>query len=205
MNIPTSTKPIIAIDVDDVIAANAPAFVEYSNKKYGTRLTLDDYQEHWGEVWKVDHEELLRRSSEYTTSQLPTYAAIDGAYQALKQLKKRFKLVIVTSRRRSMDTLTRAWLQEKCPDIFDDIVFSGFFDTELESAINLTKGDIVKDLGAEYFIDDQLKHIETAAGNGITSLLFGDYSWNKTDKLPENTIRVKNWQEVVEYFAKLKV
>lgn len=148
------TKPIIAIDVDDVIAANAPAFVEYSNHKYGTHLTIDDYQEHWGEVWKVEHEELLKRASEYQDSNhIGTYSVIDGAYPALQELKKRFKLVIVTSRHKSMDTLTRVWLQENYPDIFDDIIFSGFFDTELKSAIHLTKGEIVKEIGATYFID----------------------------------------------------
>jgi len=198
------TKPIIAIDIDDVIASNASAFIEFSNQKYGTHLTIDDYQEHWAEIWKVEHEELIKRAHEYITNQMATFSVIDGAYPALKYLKKRFKLVIVTSRRKSINTLTRAWLQENCPDIFDDIIYSGFFDTK-QSGIHNTKGELVKGLGAKYFIDDQLKHISAVAGNGIKSLLFGEYAWNKTDSLPENTIRVKNWQEVVEYFTKLKV
>ncbi|MDB5258971.1 MAG: hypothetical protein JWO73_179 [Candidatus Taylorbacteria bacterium] len=197
------SKPIIAIDIDDVIAANASAFVEYSNRKYGTNLTIDDYQEHWAEVWKVEHEEVKKRAIEYHESgHIATYSMIDGAYEALKQLKERFRLVAVTSRRNSINQLTKEWIQKYYPDIFDTIVFCGFFDSE-KSGLNLTKGDLVKNMAAEYFIDDQIKHVSAVAENGIKSLLFGDYFWNKTDNLPENVLRVKNWQEAADYFTQL--
>jgi Holliday junction DNA helicase RuvA len=39
-----SPKPIIAIDIDDVLAENARGFVEWSNKRFGTSLTTDDGQ-----------------------------------------------------------------------------------------------------------------------------------------------------------------
>lgn len=195
-----NTKPIIAIDIDDVIAANAASFTAYSNQKYGTSLTIDDYQEHWSEVWKVEHEEVNRRAIEYHESgHIATYPVIDGAYEALQELKKRFKLIAVTSRRNSINQLTKDWLQKHYPNIFDDIIFCGFFDTE-HSGIHHTKGDVIKDLHAEYFIDDQIKHVMAVAQNGTKSLLFGDYFWNKVDKLPENVKRVKNWDEVVRYF-----
>ncbi|MES2216047.1 MAG: hypothetical protein V4481_01995 [Patescibacteria group bacterium] len=194
------TKRIIAIDIDDVIAQSAPAFVEYSNQKYGTNLTVDDYQEHWAAVWKVEHEELQRRAAEYHESgHVATYSATEGAFEALKQLKERFRLVAVTSRRNSINQLTRAWLQKYYPGIFDDIIFCGFFDSE-QNGIHFTKGELIKNLGAAYFIDDQIKHISAAAKNNIESLLFGNYSWNKLDTLPPNTVRVKNWQEVINYF-----
>jgi uncharacterized HAD superfamily protein len=197
-------KPIIAIDIDDVISANAASFVKYSNQRYGTHLTVDDYREHWGEIWNIDHDELMKRAAEYHESgHIANHPVIEGAYDALKDLKERFKLIIVTSRRTSINQLTRDWIQKYYPDIFDDIVFSGFFDSA-KSGIHLTKGELVKNTGAEYLIDDQLKHVSSAAENGIKALLFGDYIWNKSDTLPANVTRVKNWQEVVSYFSESK-
>ena len=47
----------IAIDIDDVLAENAIGFVAFSNERWGTRLSVDDYSEHWSEMWRVDSEE----------------------------------------------------------------------------------------------------------------------------------------------------
>lgn len=198
-----NSKPIIAIDIDDVIAQNALAFVQYSNQKYGTNLAIDDYQEHWAEVWKVEQDEAKKRAFEYHESgHIATYNVIEGAYETLKQLSRRFKLIAITSRRNSINKLTREWIQKYYPDIFDDIVFCGFFDSE-KFGVHLTKGDLAKNLDTKYFIDDQLKHVLAVAQNGIKSLLFGEYYWNKIDNLPENVVRVKNWQEVINYFESL--
>ena len=80
----TRPKPIIAIDIDDVIANNALGFVDYSNKKFGTHLTVDDYQDHWGEVWRTSHEETERRAVEYHESgHIATYSVIKGARETL--------------------------------------------------------------------------------------------------------------------------
>lgn len=38
------------------------------------------------------------------------------------------------------------------------------------------------------------------AESNIQALLFGDYLWNKADNLPKNVSRVKNWQDVKEFF-----
>ncbi|HJQ08525.1 MAG TPA: hypothetical protein VJ836_03545 [Candidatus Saccharimonadales bacterium] len=40
-------RRIIAVDIDDVLSASAEGFVVFSNKQWGTRLTLDDYTEDW--------------------------------------------------------------------------------------------------------------------------------------------------------------
>ena len=192
--------PTIATDIDDVVAANALSFVEYSNEKYGTRLTIDDYNERWSVMWKVEHDEIEKRAIEYHESgYIATYPAIEGAYEALKQLKDRFRLVAVTSRCNSINQLTRELLQKYYPNIFDDVIFCGFYDSG-PGGYNHTKGDLVKNTGAEYFIDDQIKHVFAVAENGIQSLLFGEYSWNKTGSLPANVLRVKNWQEVADFF-----
>lgn len=194
-----SEKPTIAVDIDDVIAAHAPAFIKWTNEKYGTNLTVDDYHDHWGEVWQVDYEEREKRALEYhQTDYIGTYGVVDGASEALANLKDRFKLVILTTRRKSIDKLTRDWIQKYYPDTFDEVVFAGFFDAPTQDSVHMTKGEMAKSIGAEYLIDDQLKHCMAAAKIGIKSLLFGNYPWNQADDLPPGVTRVKDWQEVLE-------
>lgn len=198
------TKPIIAVDIDDVIALNAKAFVEYSNEKFGTHLVPDDYQEHWAVVWNVAHEEAERRAVEYHESgHIANYGIIEGAYEALIELKKRFKLIVLTTRRNSINQLTREWIDKYYPNIFDDFVFSGFFDSPSQESIQMTKADLAKTIGADYIIDDQLKHIQGASNLGIKSILFGNYGWNQAESLPDNVTRVSNWNDVLEYFKKV--
>lgn len=194
-------RPTIAVDIDDVIAAHAPAFIKWTNEKYGTNLTVNDYQDHWGEVWKVDYEEREKRALEYhQTDYIGTYGAVDGASEVLAKLKDKFKLVVLTTRRKSIDQLTRDWLERYYPNAFDEVVFSGFFDVPHKDNVHLTKGEMAKSIGADYLIDDQLKHCEAAAQLGIKGVLFGDYPWNQAPELPEGVTRVKNWKEVLEYF-----
>jgi uncharacterized HAD superfamily protein len=201
-------KPIIAVDIDDVISASAPAFIAFSNEKYGTHLTVDDYQEHWGELWKVEREELIKRAHEYHESgHHAKYEIIEGAKECLLELKNNFELIVLTTRRNSINNLTKEWINKFYPNIFDDFVFTGFFDNpkiqSVQGDYQMTKAKLAQDLGASYLIDDQLKHILGAAEVGIKGLLFGEYGWNKADVLPANVTRVKNWNEVSEYFKKI--
>lgn len=197
-------KLVIAIDIDDVLAANAPAFIEFSNRKFGTNLTTADYNEHWSELWKVDHEEMERRSSEFHESgHVGTYEVIQGARKVLEDLKTRFRLVLITSRRAIIEKLTRDWIDKYYPNVFDDIVFAGFYDTLNKDRLKLTKAELAKNMRADFLIDDQLKHVEAAASIGIGGLLFGEYAWNKKDELPPNMTRVRDWIEIAEYFRKI--
>lgn len=197
-------KPIIAIDIDDVIAANAPAFIEFSNQKFGTNLRTEDYHEHWIELWNVDLAEVKRRADLYhEVGHVSTYGVISGAKEALGRLRERFRLVLITSRRKSVEKITKEWIDKHFQGLFEDIVFAGFFDKNLDvSTLKLTKADIAKGLNAKYLIDDQLKHIEAAAAAGIECVLFGEYKWNRKADLPKGVTRVLDWKGVADYFDK---
>ena len=194
-------KPVIAVDIDDVIAENAPSFVAFSNERWGTHLTVDDFQDHWGEVWGLEHEETEKRYHEFHESgRIGTYEVIHGAQAVLQKLKERFTLIILTSRPESESQLTKEWVGTHYRDIFDGIIFSGFYERGMRDGVKMTKGQLAKDIGANYLIDDQLKHVLAASEHGIRGILFGEYAWNKADALPENVTRVTNWDEVLQYF-----
>lgn len=200
-----ANKPTIAVDIDDVLAANAKGFVEYSNKKWGTNLIPDDYHERWALVWGVNEEEAEKRAKQIhadVSHLIGNYEADLSAKEVLKQLSISYRLVIVTSRRRVIEKDTFDWLEKYYPGIFEEVHFAGIWDSgkDLDTRVNATKTDVVKQIGADYLIDDQPKHCLAAAKAGIQTILFGDYRWNRDIKLAKNMIRAKTWQDVLEYF-----
>ncbi len=195
-------KPIIAVDIDDVLAANAKGFVEYTNRMWGLSLTVQDYDEHWAKLWGVDNEETSRRSDEMHASGVFAYHEhFPAAKPVLKHLRERYELVIVTSRRKVIQNVTYQWIDRYFPGIFSDIHFVGIWDTITDSSIHMTKGDALKTIGATYLIDDQLKHCLSAGEHGVDAVLFGDYGWNQYEtKLPDHITRCDDWQAIREYF-----
>lgn len=198
-----STRKTIAIDIDDVLADNAGGFVEFSNQRWGTNLTPAQYDEHWSQIWQVDHEETERRSTIFNQSGvLKTYRHDDRALPVLRRLSQDFNLLVITSRRLQTKGDTTAWLHEHYPGVFTDetIHFAGIWDRVNEQSISLTKGDLVDTLGADYLIDDQLKHCQAVAARGKQALLFGDYQWNQLAPLPTGIVRVDSWLAVEQFF-----
>lgn len=192
----------IAIDLDDVIAVNVPAFIAFSNEHWGTALTIEDYDEHWTAMWNIEHEEAKRRSHEFHASgTVSKYAFDETAKPALQKLKQQHKLVIITSRQRLIQKETLVWLDTYFKGIFDEVHFAGMWDAAHPEAYKATKAEIARQVGAEYLVDDQPKHCLAVAEAGITALLFGDYPWNRSiGSLPERVTRVRDWQAVVGYF-----
>lgn len=197
------TKPIIALDIDDVLADYADGFVRFSNERWGTNLTVDDYDEHWAEVWKVDIEEIRRRADEIHDARIVTdLTHKHEAVPVLEMLAKTHQIIVITSRRIVAKEDTLAWLKQYFPMINSEVVnFAGFWDTISHDSIRKTKADLAVKKGATVLIDDQLKHCLAAAEKGIEAILFGDYTWNQIDVLPRGVTRCKNWSKVEEYFA----
>ncbi|MDB5169901.1 MAG: hypothetical protein JWN82_297 [Candidatus Saccharibacteria bacterium] len=190
-------KATIAIDLDDVLALHAAAFVQFSNERYGTNLQPEEYDDVWVNLWgEMEWAEVLRRAAEFHTSERTlAYAKIEEAGAVLAHLKQRFRLVIVTARPKHLIETTHQWLAQHHADVFDEVHFVPIW----EATNTITKADICKQIGANYLIDDSVKHCNIAAEGGITSLLFGTYRWNR-DNIDPRVTEVGNWQAVKEFF-----
>lgn len=199
-------KPTIALDIDDVLADYAAGFVKFSNNQWGTNLTVEDYDEHWADVWKVEVEEVRCRADIIHSERLVRDLTHKSeARPVLDRLSKRYNLVVVTARRIQNKADTLAWLQLYYPMLSEEVVtFAGFYDSIDDSSVLKTKGDIIASLGATYMIDDQPKHCISAIEHGIQPLMFGDYTWNRAANLPAEVIRVADWNDVEKYFDQIK-
>lgn len=196
-------KPVIAIDIDDVLAASAEGFVAFSNERWGMNLTVDDYDEHWGKMWQIEHdrEEIERRAAEYhTLGVVGKYQPRSEAEPVLNKLSRRFDLVVVTSRRRMIASETEAWLKGHFPGVFAAVHYAGMWDDDHPNRYDATKTELCREISASYLIDDQLKHCLAAAEAGIPAVLFGRYAWNRVDQLPPHVTRCENWDQVQDYF-----
>jgi 5'(3')-deoxyribonucleotidase len=192
------SKPVIAVDLDDVLAIHVEEFIAFSNKTFGTNLTIEEYNDHWGEMWQIDHEEAEKRAQLWRT---PDRVAnfrkpdVDPSY-VLEQLIKRFDLVIATARPSVWNDSTVEWVNKQYPNIFKDVrlvpVWTG--------VKRQTKAEVCHEIGARYLIDDLPDNCEIAATAGIECLLFGDYPWNRQAELVPGMTRVANWDAVLEYF-----
>lgn len=200
------SKRTIAVDIDDVISRSAEGFSAFSNERWGTNLTAAQYSEEWAPLWGVSVEEAIERAKElHDAGAHGTYLSYEEASPVLARLKERYNLEIVTSRRAVVSNITEDWLAKHFAGLFSAVHYVGMWDEDVDphnvhQRLERTKADLCKQIGAEYLIDDQLKHCLAVAEVGIQAVLFGDYRWNQHDNLPVNVTRASNWDEVERYF-----
>jgi 5'(3')-deoxyribonucleotidase len=194
-------KPVIAVDIDDVLSHTAQAIIDYGNERWGHANTLDDFSEHLAEMWQVDAEESHQRWEEFMTSGvIEVYDVVPKAKDALEKLTQNYRLVAVTARRDSLLGITEEWLNSNYPGLMSDLIGAQIYGAGKIDAHVLTKAEVLQRISANYLIDDQPKHCIGAAEVGIPSVLYGGYPWNKQAEIPDLVTRCDTWHDVLEYF-----
>lgn len=198
-------KQIIAVDIDDVLAQTNEAVRVHVNRHFGTQHTPEDYRMeapyfmYWEKIWEVSQEEADLRYEHFKQDEnRGNIQPLPGAIDVLRELKKNYELVIITARGTSDAHVTQAWLEKHFPKLFSEVKF---VPGAWQQGGDTTKADICKELGVSYLVDDAFEHCELVAKEGIIALLFGDYGWNTSKKLPRSVIRVRDWAAVGEYFG----
>jgi 5'(3')-deoxyribonucleotidase len=191
------SKASIAIDIDDVLSNHVEAFVAFSNKEYGTDLSIDDYNERWPEIWKISkYQTELRAKKFHIPKNVAAYEVKQQAKAALQKLSEDFDLYIVTARSENLKDTTHEWIEKHFKGIFKEIHIVQIWFTDKK----VTKAEVCKEIGAEYLIDDSVENCNIAANAGIDAILYGDYSWNENESLHDAVFRCSNWDQVLEYF-----
>lgn len=192
-------KPVIAVDVDDVLAIHAEEVIAFSNKVYGTNLTIEDYDDkHWTVMWQIEREESEHRARAFHDAHMPTLSVIAGADVTLKKLAEVYELIVVTARPVYLEQVTRRWLEQYYGELFSDYRFVNAWGLHNQKAVS--KAEVCKQLNAQYLIDDSQMHARIAADAGIQVLLYGDYPWLRNVEPHDKIQRVKTWEEIGVYF-----
>ncbi len=193
------SKPVIAVDIDEVLAYHNVEIVKYHNETYGSNHTLEHYvSDHWPEIWGVDREEAAKRAVAFhETGVHSRLTPMEHAQESLRRISEHFELQIVTARRRLIVDSTHEWIEQHYPGVFKGIRFVHVW----EDIDPPTKAEVCKEIGASLLIDDSVNHCAIARKSGIDAVLFGDYPWNRTLPVdfPTGITRATDWDQVVDY------
>ena len=161
-------KPILWVDIDDVIFHLWPDLVKYYNLEYGEHKTLKD-------VWDIGSDQSYHIIEKYNLykNMMPT-----SILPVLKQKRKDIYLIMVTSRKdiyvdETMSELYAHWLD------FDDIFM-------WEQKSNVCRSENIN-----HFFDDALHNVIDVHKNAPnTKSYLVKRDWNNSEKL--NTFRGKS-------------
>ncbi|KAK0208395.1 hypothetical protein DFS33DRAFT_1411819 [Desarmillaria ectypa] len=177
---PSSPVPVIAVDLDDVLAQTNHIVADWHNEVYGTRMDISHfyYYYYWkNPFWGTPKQTFDKIKEFYQTPRIFQANPVPGAREGTLSLKDMgFKLIIVTAR--APDTADESWTWFKDPH-----------KTGHEIVTKLSKAQVCADLNARVLIDDSSENAlqcATAMPVATCVLLFGDYEWNKRISGPED-------------------
>ncbi|KAL0091517.1 hypothetical protein J3Q64DRAFT_1319528 [Phycomyces blakesleeanus] len=180
-------RRVLAVNLDQTLSHTLEALVKWHNDTYSTHLTIEDFDTYdFAAVWGGSQESTCDKirafyDSEYFERIPPIQ---DFALEALKMFKKRkFTLVIITSRQQFVAAQTKQFVDRHYPGLFESIYFCnlGLSNAEQLEYVSKSKATICKEVGVDVLIDDSLDHALDCAQLGIKVLLYdrkGQYTWN---------------------------
>jgi len=196
-------KQIIAIDIDDTIADSTESLRRRVNELHDLSITSEDYRApddylyYYERLWKKHGLDLtledLEGEMELSQGHIPLTA---GAGVALTELSKRFKIILITARNASWEKATKEWLHTHFADTVVEVHFS---ESPRYSTGKKSKGELCRELGVSWLIDDNPGHCQSAVDEGVEAILFGEFGWHHN--APDHLTRCKDWPAVLDYFG----
>lgn len=170
-------RPVIACDMDEVVADVYHKFVALYAERYGKWLQKEDY---WGrKIYQLDGASDLRNAlhEQGFFADLPV---MSDSQAVLKNLQADYEIFFVSAAMEFPNSLVdkRNWAQRHFPFIhWKNIVFCG-------------SKTIIQ---ADYMIDDHVRNLEKFKGKGLL--------YTATHNIEETRFtRVNNWKEIQTFF-----
>lgn len=122
-------KPLVAVDLDEVLGAFVEALAQWHNTVFGTKLTTADFRSyHFSDVWGGTTEEAVAKVRDfYASNEFTGLSPLAAAFETLRQHSTFLRFAVVTSRQHVVADKTRAWLDRHFPGIFETIVFANHY------------------------------------------------------------------------------
>ncbi|KAJ7630530.1 hypothetical protein FB45DRAFT_915794 [Roridomyces roridus] len=183
-------RPVIAVDLDDVLCQTNLLVARWHNEHFGTQMDLSHfyYYYYWKNPWwGTPKETHLKVTDFYKTDRIFHAEIVPGAREGIQALRDMgYNLVIVTARSPEVADASWQWVEKYFPGAFAHLVFTGQFKDahklhHNEILTNLSKAQVCADLKAQVLIDDSAENaIQCSTALSPTRvLLFGDYAWNQ--------------------------
>ena len=128
-----TNKPIVAVDIDEVLAPFVPLLIEFYNKHHLLEgqepLTMDLFHNyHFRYVWGGSEERSREIVNQFLESDLfINQPMLDkSSFNVLQKLGEKYKLVIVTSRQYKIKNQTENLLKTYFPETFAEILLGKY-------------------------------------------------------------------------------
>lgn len=190
-------KPLIAVDLDDVLADYCNPLIAFHNQTFGTNLARQNFTSYrlW-EVWGGTSEEATRKVYHFhNTDYFRNIVPVQGAVEGINILTKQYNLVIITSRFTDFMEYTSEWLKKFFPNKFLRVYFTNHWNL-ITGGTYKKKSDICLEIGAKTILEDSIEYALDCTRRGIRTILL-DNPWNQCDDQVGIT-RVRSWKEIVE-------
>lgn len=153
-----SQKPMIGLDMDDVLCHYVPFLLYWHNETHGTSFSMMDMKFHQlTELWGGTHAESERKIHEFSkTTMYKNLPCIKGCFQHLKALQDQFDFVVVTARNATCAHETETWLNKHLPNLIQQVQYCSRHDEHEQNGQPrvATKADICRQLNVTAMIDD---------------------------------------------------
>lgn len=185
----------VGLDFDDVLIDFNGGLAVFHNENYATSYSKEDITDwEYSKRWECSPEEAQRRMKEYVHSSHHSHMSpIIGAVNAIKYLKEKYDLFIITARDENLSNQTSALINEHFPKSFESVHFLYKDGKNFRG----TKGEVCMELDIDIFVEDSLTNAQHTSDVGIKTLLF-NAPWNQTTELPKNVTRVFSWDEILK-------
>jgi 5'(3')-deoxyribonucleotidase len=166
----------IAIDMDEVIADAYLRIIDWYERDFSRRITMEELQgKSFMDVVLPEHRDKIREYL-HTDGFFKDMSVIEGSQEVIFELSKKYEIFITTAAMEFPTSFVHKyeWMKAHFPFIpWTHIVFCG------DKSI----------IHADYLIDDRSRHFKHFTGQGI--LFTSPHNVHETW-----TPRVNNWQEV---------
>ncbi|MFC1755758.1 hypothetical protein ACFL96_20605 [Thermoproteota archaeon] len=171
----------IGIDIDGVICDLVKNILIITKEMYGFNLRKEDiYKHEIHEVLGLEKDSFGKVFVRALSSL--NHPAVKGAVTYINKLKKKHKIILVTSRPKRFNRITREWLRMN--------------NIDYDKLVNIKSEKHTKLGGFDFFIDDHLGEIVFASRiKGLKSILF-DQPWNKSFNMENSFVRVRTWRKI---------
>ena len=130
-------KPVLAVDIDEVLAHFIPILAEFHNLHYnkegqGTHMSAASFSSfEFHKVWGGSPSEAsVKMENFYESVHFKEIPPIADALQACLSLKMNFDLQIITARQTKLREVTVDWVEKHYPGIFSHYHFGNHWSTE---------------------------------------------------------------------------
>lgn len=189
----------IAVDLDEILAEFLSSVIAFHNDAYNTNLKKTDFHSYkYWEVWGGDRAEAIQKVYEFhQTPYFQNIKPVAGAIEAIKILKEKHELYVITSRQDEVSLATKKWLDQYFQDTFKEIYFTNHYS---QTNANKKKSDFCDSLNVDVLIEDLPEYAQECLKPNRKIILF-DYPWN-INTVVSGISRVKNWTEALEVIDK---